>query len=139
MHLYTLAKGVEGGRGERILYIVDSILIKLPYPLLYFLKTRVTINVMWLFLTVPWVGLQFVIVVFPDHTHLLLVRIEAELTFLQDVLLVVTVNMKPCRYIFWIYFNIVDLCGFLPYKRMYPHKSGTKINFDILTIQEDHL
>ena len=27
-----------------------------------------TINVMWL--TVPWVGLQCVIVVFPDHTHL---------------------------------------------------------------------
>ena len=24
-----------------------------------------------LFLTVPWVGLQFVIVVFPDHSHLL--------------------------------------------------------------------
>ena len=31
----------------------------------------VTINVMWLFLTVPWVGLQCVTVVFPDHTHLL--------------------------------------------------------------------
>ena len=31
----------------------------------------ITINVMWLFLTVPWVGLQFVAVVFPDHTHLL--------------------------------------------------------------------
>ena len=31
---------------------------------------NVTINVMWLFLTVPWVGLQCVIVVFPDHTHL---------------------------------------------------------------------
>ena len=30
----------------------------------------VTINVLWLFLTVPWVGLQYVIVVFPDHTHL---------------------------------------------------------------------
>ena len=28
--------------------------------------------VMWLFLAVPWVCLQFVIVVFPDHTHLLL-------------------------------------------------------------------
>ena len=27
--------------------------------------------VVWLFLAVPWVGLQFVIVVFPDHTHLL--------------------------------------------------------------------
>ena len=28
-------------------------------------------NVLWLFLTVPCVGLQSVIVVFPDHTHLL--------------------------------------------------------------------
>ena len=26
----------------------------------------------WLFLAVPWISLQFVIVVFPDHTHLLL-------------------------------------------------------------------
>ena len=31
----------------------------------------VTINVLWLFPTVPLVGLQCVIVVFPDHTHLL--------------------------------------------------------------------
>ena len=27
--------------------------------------------VVWLFLAVPWVCLQFVIVVFPDHTHYL--------------------------------------------------------------------
>ena len=27
--------------------------------------------VVWLFLTVPWICLQFVIVVFTDHTHLL--------------------------------------------------------------------
>ena len=27
--------------------------------------------VVWLFLAVPWVCLQFVIVVFPNHTHLL--------------------------------------------------------------------
>ena len=27
--------------------------------------------VVWLFLVVPWVSLQFVIMVFPDHTHLL--------------------------------------------------------------------
>ena len=27
--------------------------------------------VAWLFLKVPWICLQFVIVVFPDHTHLL--------------------------------------------------------------------
>ena len=32
----------------------------------------VTINILWFFLTVPWIGLQYVIVVFPDHTHLLL-------------------------------------------------------------------
>ena len=31
-------------------------------------------------------------------------------------------------YYYWIYFNIVDLCGILPYKRMYPHKCGIKIN-----------
>ena len=31
----------------------------------------VTANVLWLFLIVPWVGLQCVIVVFPDHTHFL--------------------------------------------------------------------
>ena len=29
----------------------------------------VTINVVWFFLTVPWVGLECVIVVFPDHTY----------------------------------------------------------------------
>ena len=28
---------------------------------------------MWLFLAVSWVGLQYVIVVFPDHTQLLFV------------------------------------------------------------------
>ena len=27
--------------------------------------------IVWLFLAVPWVCLQFVIVIFPDHTHLL--------------------------------------------------------------------
>ena len=31
----------------------------------------VTVNIMWLLLTVPWAGLLCVIVVFPDHTHLL--------------------------------------------------------------------
>ena len=28
---------------------------------------RVTVYVLWLFLTMPWIGLQCVIVVFPDH------------------------------------------------------------------------
>ena len=31
-----------------------------------------TINVLWLFLKVPWVGLQCVIVVLTDHTHFFL-------------------------------------------------------------------
>ena len=29
-----------------------------------------TVSVLWHFLTVPWVGLQCVFVVFPDQTHL---------------------------------------------------------------------
>ena len=32
--------------------------------------------VVWLFLMVPWVCLQFVIVVFPDHTHLLFFKLS---------------------------------------------------------------
>ena len=31
----------------------------------------VSVSVLWLFVTVSWVGLQSAIVVFPDHTHLL--------------------------------------------------------------------
>ena len=30
----------------------------------------VTVSVLWLFLTVSWVGVRCVIVVCPDHTHL---------------------------------------------------------------------
>ena len=38
--------------------------------LLCLCSSCLVINV-WLFLTIPWVCLQFVIVVFPDHTQLL--------------------------------------------------------------------
>ena len=44
---------------------------KLVDLLLLSYRCIVTINVLWLFLTGPWVGLQYAIVVFPDHTHLL--------------------------------------------------------------------
>ena len=37
----------------------------------------VTITVLWLFLKVPMVGLQYVIVIFPDHKHLLSVSCAA--------------------------------------------------------------
>ena len=33
-----------------------------------------TVSVLWLFFRVPWVGLQFVIVLFPDHTDFLKVN-----------------------------------------------------------------
>ena len=46
---------------------------KLVALLLLSYRCIVTINVLWLFLTVPWVGLQHVIVVILDHTHLLFV------------------------------------------------------------------
>ena len=44
---------------------------KLAALLLLSYRCIVAINFMWLFLTVPWVGLQYLIVVFPDHTHIL--------------------------------------------------------------------
>ena len=59
-----------------LLYIHSSFTIiltrkrELVALLLLSFGSLVTVNVLWLFLTVPWVGLQWVIVVFPDHTHL---------------------------------------------------------------------
>ena len=45
---------------------------KLVALLLLSYRCSDTINVLWLFLTVTWVGLQCMIVAFPDHTDLLL-------------------------------------------------------------------
>ena len=42
---------------------------RLAALLVFSYRGIVTINVMWLFLPVPWIDLQCVIVVFPDHTH----------------------------------------------------------------------
>ena len=58
-----------------LLYVPSSFAIILmgkrePVALLNFSSWCLVIAV-WLFLAVPWVCLQFVIVVFPDHTHLL--------------------------------------------------------------------
>ena len=39
--------------------------------LLFVFGCLVSVNVLWLFLTVSWVGLQCVILVFPHQTHLL--------------------------------------------------------------------
>ena len=44
---------------------------KLVALLLLSYRYIVTINVLWIFLTVPLVGLQYVSVIFPDHNHFL--------------------------------------------------------------------
>ena len=44
---------------------------KLVALLLLSSRYIVAMNVLWLFLTMPWVSLQCVIAEFPDHTHLL--------------------------------------------------------------------
>ena len=48
---------------------------KLVALLLLSYRCIVIMNFMWLLLTVPWGGRQCVIVVFPDHTHLLFATI----------------------------------------------------------------
>ena len=60
-----------------LLYVLSSFAIsftrkrELVALLLFSFGCLVTINVPYLFLTVLWVGLQLVIVVFPDHTYFL--------------------------------------------------------------------
>ena len=60
-----------------LLYLISSFAIiftrnrELVALLLLSFGCLVTVNVLWPFLTVPWVGLQCVIVVFPDYTHFL--------------------------------------------------------------------
>ena len=46
---------------------------KLVALLLLSNRCIVTMNILWLFLAAPWAGLQCMIAVFPEHTHLLFV------------------------------------------------------------------
>ena len=56
-----------------LLYVPSSFAIilmgKRELVALLSLSSWCLVIVVWLFLAVPWVCLQFVIVVFPDHTH----------------------------------------------------------------------
>ena len=58
-----------------LLYVHSSIAIilmgKRDLVALLNFSSRCLVMVEWLFLAVPWVCLRYVIVVFPDHTHLL--------------------------------------------------------------------
>ena len=40
---------------------------------------HVTVSILCLFLTVPWVGMQCVIVVFPGHTHFFMLYVYINL------------------------------------------------------------
>ena len=59
-----------------LLHVLSSFAIilmgKRELVALHSLSSWCLVIVVWLFLAVPWVSLQFVIVVFPDHSHLLL-------------------------------------------------------------------
>ena len=58
-----------------LLYVHSSFVIILmgrrELVALFSLSSACFVFVVWLFLVVPWVSLQFVIVIFADHTHLL--------------------------------------------------------------------
>ena len=57
-----------------LLYVHSSFVIilvgKNELVALLSLSSWCLVMVVWLFLAVPWVCMRFVIVVFPDHTHL---------------------------------------------------------------------
>ena len=44
------------------------------------------VMVEWLFLVVPWGCLRFVIVVFPDHTHLLYLKNSSDLYVIRHII-----------------------------------------------------
>ena len=66
------------------------------------LSSWLLVSVVWFFLAVPWVCLQFVILVFPDHTHLLfcsrktVIKLMLYQAYLQrNIELETTLKMPP--------------------------------------------
>ena len=80
-----------------LLYVHSSIAIILigekELVALFNLSSWCLVMVEWLFLTVPWGCLRFVIVVFPYHTHLLF-QIELVGTRIDSVSIKVAVFLK---------------------------------------------
>ena len=75
-----------------LLYVLSSFAIilmgKRELVALLSLSSRGLVIVVWLFLAVPWVCLQFVTVVFPDHTHLLFFILDFAAAVVFDCVLV---------------------------------------------------
>ena len=60
-------------------------------------------SVVWLFLTMPWVCLQFVIVVFPDHTHIFFYLNQGNPYVLFAAFVMVNDSSSVSWYIYGIY------------------------------------
>ena len=78
--------------------------------------------VVWLFLAVPWVCLKFVIMVFPDHSHLLFLLILLKEPSIEKALLTFHETTeahfcfekkKPLKYHAWSCQNVCDALTFL--------------------------
>ena len=73
-----------------LLYVHSSIAIilmgKRELVALLNLSSWCLLMVEWLFLAVPWGCLRFVIVVFPDHTHLLFFHMKIEFNWSSSFL-----------------------------------------------------
>ena len=71
-----------------LLYVPSSFAMigKRELDALLSLSSWCLVIVVWLFLVVPWVCLEFVIVVFPTHTHLLFIN-------------VITLSLRQCCFL----------------------------------------
>ena len=68
-----------------------------------------TVNVLWLFLPVTWVGLQYVVVVFPSHTNLLFGQAHRGLAVGFILLLYSVVYIVLSPYLCCTFFLYLDL------------------------------
>ena len=90
---------------------------RLVIVVLLHLSSWCLVMVEWLFLAVPWGCLRLVIVVFPDHTHVL---------FLQSSVLEYDKNCTQIAY----FLQNIDFCIFEPKNReVIENSSNTSLNF----------
>ena len=93
---------------------------------LLYLSSWCLVIVMWLFLTMPWVCLQFMIVVFPDYTHFLFFTVWVWIKQLDDE------NLR--RYFGYRGFVVSACCIFWSYPLPFLMQLSTLVisSFDIV-------
>ena len=83
--------------------------IELVALLLLSYRCVVNVNLPWLFLVVPCVGLQFVIVVFPDHTRLLFCMTNVHLSkMLERKIAIVITLINQIKHVFLVFNRTVS-------------------------------